>query len=221
MGELINRPSINQDWISLIFFCNLIIIFGLHYSDTNRFRDLMKFYSSNIYFSKYISDRNLTFKGSFNILSSFLVFYTLSNLLMWGIKQVSDSIFYPFEFYYVLFCVVLFGLFRFIIVQFVMKQINQVNKINIYHFKSFTHATQFSILFIFILFFNNYSGISSKITLGVIASLSLLWLTLQTSILFSFIKSYPRDLFYLIFYLCAVKIAPWFWFYYMIIQPRL
>jgi hypothetical protein len=44
---------------------------------------------------------------------------------------------------------------------------------------------------------------------------------LQTSILFSFIKSYPRDLFYLIFYLCAVKIAPWFWFYYMIIQPRL
>jgi len=86
MGELINRPSINQDWISLIFFCNLIIIFGLHYSDTNRFRDLMKFYSSNIYFSRYISDRNLTFKGSFNILSSFLVFLHFKQSLNVGNK---------------------------------------------------------------------------------------------------------------------------------------
>ena len=42
MGDWIYRTSVDQDWISLIFFINLILVVGLNYSETNRFRDILK-----------------------------------------------------------------------------------------------------------------------------------------------------------------------------------
>ena len=62
MGEWIYRASIDQDWISLIFFFNLLLVVGLHYFEASRFWDLLKFYSSSIYISKYTTNRNFRFK---------------------------------------------------------------------------------------------------------------------------------------------------------------
>ena len=90
MGDWIYRTSVDQDWISLIFFINLILVVGLNYSETNRFRDILKVHLSSIYISKYTSDRNLTFRDSFNILSAALTITSLSLLITWFMTEVFD-----------------------------------------------------------------------------------------------------------------------------------
>ena len=144
MGDWIYRTSVDQDWISLIFFINLILVLGLNYSETNRFRDILKVHLSSIYISKYTSDRNLTFRDSFNILSAALTITSLSLLITWFMTEVFDSVLFAFEFYYILLGITFLGLIRFITVRFVLKQMNMLNKINIYQFRGFTHNTQFS-----------------------------------------------------------------------------
>ena len=221
MGDWIYRTSVDQDWISLIFFINLILVVGLNYSETNIFRDILKVHLSSIYISKYTSDRNLTFRDSFNILSAALTITSLSLLITWFMTEVFDSVLFAFEFYYILLGITFLGLIRFITVRFVLKQMNMLNKINIYQFRGFTHNTQFSIFLFILLFIGHYAALSPGIIIGFLILLILLWAILQARILLSFIKSNPKDIFYLIFYLCTIKMAPWLWLYFMIIESRL
>jgi hypothetical protein len=221
MGEWIYRASIDQDWISLIFFFNLLLVVGLHYFEASRFWDLLKFYSSNIYISKYTTDRNLSFQGAFNTLSALLIFSSVSLLILWGIKETSGAELYAFEFYYILFAIIFFGWIRFMFVQFVLKQMNMLNKINSYHFRAFTHNTQFSLFLSILLFIGHYTHLAPEIITVFLFMLFLIWGILQAGILLSFIKSNPKDIFYLIFYLCTVKIAPWLWLYFLIIETRM
>ena len=102
MGECIYRTSVEQDLVSLFYFINLVFIVGLHFSEPNRFWDLLKSFSSTIYFSKYSTDQNLTFRGFFNLFSGLLILSNLSLLLKLGIEEISKNPLYAFEFYYIL-----------------------------------------------------------------------------------------------------------------------
>ena len=221
MGEWIYRTSVEQDWISLFYFINLVFIVGLHFSEPNRFWDLLKSFSSTIYFSKYSTDQNLTFRGFFNLFSGLLILSNLSLLLKLGIEEISKNPLYAFEFYYILLGIAFIVLLRFIGIQFILRQIDKLNKINIYHFKAFTQNTQFSLLLFLLLFIKHYTSLSIEVILGLLILLFLLWLFMQVRILLSFIIINPKQIFYLIFYLCTVKLAPWFWLYFFIIETRL
>ena len=89
MGEWIYRTSAEQDWISLFYFINLVFIVGLHFSEPNRFWDLLKSFSSTIYISKYNTDQNLRFRGFFNLFSGLLILSNLGLLLKLGIEEIS------------------------------------------------------------------------------------------------------------------------------------
>jgi hypothetical protein len=142
-------------------------------------------------------------------------------LILWGIKETSGTELYAFEFYYILFAIIFFGWIRFMFVQFVLKQMNMLNKINSYHFRAFTHNTQFSLFLSTLLFIGHYTHLAPEIITVFLFMLFLIWGILQAGILLSFIKSNPKDIFYLIFYLCTVKIAPWLWLYFLIIETRM
>ena len=221
MGEWIYRTSAEQDWISLFYFINLVFIVGLHFSEPNRFWDLLKSFSSTIYISKYNTDQNLRFRGFFNLFSGLLILSNLGLLLKLGIEEISKNTLYAFEFYYILSGIVFTVVIRFIGVQFILRQIDKLNKIKIYPFRAFIQNTRFSLLLFLLFFIKHYTSISIEVTLGLLILLFLLWLFIQVRILFSFIIINPKQIFYLIFYLCMIKIAPWFWLYFFIIETRL
>ena len=56
MGELIYKTNVHQDWISIFFFINLFLIVVLHYINPSRFIDIIKVFSSRVYFGKYAKD---------------------------------------------------------------------------------------------------------------------------------------------------------------------
>ncbi len=143
MGEWIYRTSAEQDWISLFYFINLVFIVGLHFSEPNRFWDLLKSFSSTIYISKYNTDQNLRFRGFFNLFSGLLILSNLGLLLKLGIEEISKNTLYAFEFYYILLGIVFTVVIRFIGVQFILRQIDKLNKIKIYHFRAFIQIHDF------------------------------------------------------------------------------
>ncbi len=222
MGELIYKTNIHQDWISLIFLFNLILFLMLNYFNHERFIDILRIFSSSLYTGKYANDLNYNYLERFNFVSFLLIANTMGLFLL----SINNYIFNPIvngnEFYYYL--IVFFSIitFRFFINQFILGYLKLIDIVNIFFFKSFTNNTRTAFFLLILLFINHYS--KDAYFLQLLAPLIIilgLWLFNQLKIIFSFIKSQPSNLFYLIFYLCNIKIAPWMWLYILFLETRL
>ena len=221
MGELIYKTNIHQDWISLIFLFNLILFVMLNHFNHERFVDILRIFSSNLYTGKYANDLNYNYLERFNFVSFLLIANTMGLFLL----SINNYIFNPIvkgnEFYYL---AVFFSIitFRFFINQFILRYLKLINIINIFLFKSFTNNTRTAFFLLILLFIYHYT--KDAYFLQLLAPLIIilgLWLFNQLKIIFSFIKSQPSNLFYLIFYLCNIKIAPWMWLYILFLETRL
>jgi hypothetical protein len=222
MGELIYNTNIHQDWISLIFLFNLILFVMLNYTNHDRFVDILRIFSSSLYIGKYANDHNYNYLERFNFVSFLFIANTMGLFLL----CVNNYIFIPIidgiEFYYYL--VVLFSIIsiRFFISQFILRSLKLINIINIFLFKSFTNNTQTAFFLFILLFIIHYTKDTYLFHLLILLIIILgFWLFNQLKIILSFIKSQPGNLFYLIFYLCNIKIAPWIWLYILFLQTRL
>ena len=222
MGELIYNTNIHQDWISLIFLFNLSLFVMLNYINHDRFVDILRIFSSSLYIGKYANDHNYNYLERFNFVSFLFIANTMGLFLL----CVNNYIFIPIidgiKFYYYL--AVLFSIIsiRFFISQFILKSLKLINIINIFLFKSFTNNTQTAFFLFILLFIIHYTKDTYLFYLLVLLIINLgFWLFNQLKIILSFIKSQPGNLFYLIFYLCNIKIAPWMWLYILFLETRL
>ena len=222
MGELIYNTNIHQDWISLIFFFNLILFVILNYINHERFVDILRIFSSSLYIGKYANDLNYNYLERFNFVSFLLIANTMGLFLLSINNYIFNPIINGIEFYYYL--AVFFSIitFRFFINQFILRYLKLINIINIFLFKSFTNNTRTAFFLLILLFIDHYTKNTYFLQLLVPLIIILgLWLFNQLKIIFSFIKSQPSNLFYLIFYLCNIKIAPWMWLYILFLETRL
>ena len=222
MGELIYNTNIHQDWISLIFLFNLILFVMLNYINHERFLDILRIFSSSLYIGKYANDHNYNYLERFNFVSFLFIANTMGLFLL----CVNNYIFIPIvdgiKFYYYL--AVLFSIIsiRFFISQFILRSLKLINIINIFLFKSFTNNTQTAFFLFILLFIIHYTKDTYLFYLLVLLIINLgFWLFNQLKIILSFIKSQPGNVFYLIFYLCNIKIAPWMWLYILFLETRL
>jgi len=222
MGELIYNTNIHQDWISLIFLFNLSLFVMLNYINHDRFVDILRIFSSSLYIGKYANDHNYNYLERFNFVSFLFIANTMGLFLL----CVNNYIFIPIidgiKFYYYL--AVLFSIIsiRFFISQFILRSLKLINIINIFLFKSFTNNTQTAFFLFILLFIIHYTKDTYLFYLLVLLIIILgFWLFNQLKIILSFIKSQPGNLFYLIFYLCNIKIAPWMWLYILFLETRL
>ena len=222
MGELIYNTNIHQDWISLIFLFNLSLFVMLNYINHDRFVDILRIFSSSLYIGKYANDHNYNYLERFNFVSFLFIANTMGLFLL----CVNNYIFIPIidgiKFYYYL--AVLFSIIsiRFFISQFILKSLKLINIINVFLFKSFTNNTQTAFFLFILLFIIHYTKDTYLFYLLVLLIIILgFWLFNQLKIILSFIKSQPGNLFYLIFYLCNIKIAPWMWLYILFLETRL
>ena len=222
MGELIYNTNIHQDWISLIFLFNLILFVMLNYINHERFLDILRIFSSSLYIGKYANDHNYNYLERFNFVSFLFIVNTVGLFLL----RINNYIFNPIdnaiEFYYYLATIFSIIIIRFFINQFILRYLKLINIINIFLFKSFTNNTQTAFFLLILLFIDRYTidAFFSQLLTLLIVILGL-WLFNQLKIIFSFIKSQPSNLFYLIFYLCNIKIAPWMWLYILFLETRL
>ena len=222
MGELIYNTNIHQDWISLIFLFNLILFVMLNYINHERFLDILRIFSSSLYIGKHANDHNYNYLERFNFVSFLFIVNTVGLFLL----RINNYIFNPIdnaiEFYYYLATIFSIIIIRFFINQFILRYLKLINIINIFLFKSFTNNTRTAFFLLILLFIDRYTidAFFSQLLTLLIVILGL-WLFNQLKIIFSFIKSQPSNLFYLIFYLCNIKIAPWMWLYILFLETRL
>ncbi len=221
MGEWIFRNSTNQDWISLVFFVNLILVFALFQFDPTRTKRLLKFYASDIYVSKYNNDKNLNFLSPFNLLSFLILINTLCLFFLSLSKFNFNSIQFSFEYYYLFLMLLVFISIRYLLVWFTMKQMGLLRALKPLLFKSFSHHIQFALTLFLFLLVSYFSPISLELFLGIFILVGGGWCFYQFRILFSLFHSRPKDVLYIILYLCTLKLIPWYWFYIFTIEPRL
>ena len=221
MGELIFKNNIHQDWISLIFFINLLFISWMFFLDPLRLRGLIKFYATDFYISKFISEKKLNYLSPFNLLSFFIIvsaiclyIFTLSNFSNRLIK-------FSFEYYYLMISLFVFLSLRFFLIQSILNQIKSIKKSKLLNFKSFTHHVQFSIILTIFLFFNTYNSYSKHIFISISGCIGVCWFYYQIKMLISLFRPNPKEFLYIILYLCTLKIIPWYWFYVFIIDKKL
>ena len=221
MGEWIYRNGADQDWISLIFFANLLFVIGMINLDPARVKRLLKFYASDIYMSKHSNEKNLNFLSPFNLLSLLVLLNTLCLFLLSLSKFELPIIEFAFEYYYLFFVCLLFIGIRYVLVWFTMKQMGLERTLKPWLFKSFTHHTQFAVFLFLFLLLSYYTTISKPFFLGVFVVVVGLWFLYQSRNLFTLFRSRPQDVLYIILYLCTLKLIPWYWFYIFAIEPRL
>ena len=221
MEELIYRTNVNQDWINLIFLTNLLLLVALFYLDSTRLNRLIRFYDTNIYVSKHITEKNLNYLSPFNFICFIIILNTFCLFFLVFSSSKNQYVEFAFEYYYLFFALMLFFILRFLFVQFLFKQLDLLKKMKPLFFKSFTHHTQFALFFLGFLFFSYYAKPPDIVLISFSVLIVSLWFFYQSRIIISLFRSRPRDVIYIILYLCSLKIIPWYWFYFFTIESRL
>ena len=220
MGELVYRSNVHQDWVSLIFLINLLLVSALYYLDPVRLRRLIRFYATTLYISKHSSEKNLNFLSPFNLVSFLIVINSLCLFFLSFSSQINKPIVFAFEYYYLLVGLFIFLSLRFFFIKFIVGQLRLLRALKLSYFRSFTHHVQFALLFLIILFIDFYANLPTSISIVIFLFLGSLWFIYQARIIISIFNSRPRDVVYIFIYLCTLKTIPWYWFYKLLIESE-
>ena len=221
MGELILRNNTQQEWVSIIFFLNLLFVSIIFFLDPVRLKRMIKVYATDIYTSKYASERDLNYLSTYNLLSFSLILNTLCLFIFLFFNYSSEVVKFDSKYYYLIIVLFIFFGIRFLLVKILIGEIVGIMKLKSLFFKSFTHHVQFSLILFFVLFFNFYSSLSNIIFIWITAFVGVMWFFYQSRVIISVFHSKPRELLYIILYLCTLKIIPWYWFYFFVIELKL
>lgn len=221
MEDWIYKADLRADWMSLIFFINSIIILLMYRLASNRFIGLLNLFNMHHYFGKFSHEKELNYSSYFNILSYLLITSSLAMAYFSLSHYFPYTLNYSFEFVFLFMGLLVILSLRFYLFQFIAKQLGFLNPIAPLIYKNFSYATQLAIYLTALLFFKNYSILPAMLFEGIIFLLFTLWLIQQFRIIFPFFRAHLRDGIYIILYLCAFKIAPWIWIYFMSIETQL
>lgn len=221
MGELILRNNTQQEWVSIIFFLNLLIVSSIFFLNPNRVKRMIKFYATDFYISKYTSERNLNYLSVYNLLSFLLILNTLCLFIFSFFNYSSKVAKFDTRYYYLIIVLFIFFGIRFLLLKIVAGLIGEIMELKSLFFKSFTHHVQFSLILFIVLFLNFYSSLSNITFIWVTSFIGLMWFFYQSRVIVSVFRSKPRELIYIILYLCTLKIIPWYWLYFFVIGFKL
>ena len=221
MGELILRNNTQQEWVSIIFFLNLLIVSSIFFLNPNRVKRMIKFYATDFYISKYTSERNLNYLSVYNLLSFLLILNTLCLFIFSFFNYSSKVAKFDTRYYYLIIVLFIFFGIRFLLLKIVAGLIGEIMELKSLFFKSFTHHVQFSLILFIVMFLNIHSSLSNVTFIWITTLIGLMWFFYQSRVIVSVFRSKPRELIYIILYLCTLKIIPWYWLYFFVIELKL
>ena len=211
MNEWLPRAIVNQDGISLFFFINLLVLLRLHHTTP---RGLIGQLKKLILKSPPVLESNIVFFDFFHI-GSFIV--VTSSLSLWFLT-FSEHV-YPkvslelIDLYFFMVVLFIFLVIRALIVRFVLKKLNLWKGKRNYFYLTLKIHFYCSILMLVVLAFYYY-GFQNFLFFSVTSScVVILWFVFQVRFIFEYLNSHQREIFYIIFYICTLKFAPWLWIY--------
>ena len=221
MEELIYRNDLNQDWISFIFFINLIILTAIFKINPPRFRSIILFHSTDIYIKRFSNEKKFNMISAYNILCFIITISTLCLFLILLLEYNYKTLLFAFEYYYLFSLLILMLSSRYIFIQFLINQLKINHNYRIGILKNFINNFRFALFYLIFLLIVNYVEIPNRQFLLFTLCYLIIWIFYQFRILILLFKSNPQQILYIIIYLCTLRLLPWYWFYILILEPWL
>ena len=221
MEELIYRNNLNQDWISFIFFTNLIILTVIFKIHPPRFRSIILFHSTEIYIKRFSNEKKFNMISAYNILCFIIIISTLCLFLILLLEYNYKTLLFAFEYYYLFSSLILMLSSRYIFIQFLINQLKINHNYRIGILKNFINNFRFALFYLIFLLIVNFVEIQNRQFLLFTLCYLIIWIFYKFRILILLFKSNPQQILYIIIYLCTLRLLPWYWFYVLILEPWL
>ena len=221
MEELIYRNNLNQDWISFIFFINLIILSVIFKINPPRLRSIILFHSTDILIKRFSNEKKFNMISAYNILCFITIISTLCLFIILLFEYNYKTLLFSFEYYYLFSLLILIFSSRYIFIQFLINQLKINYNYRISILKNFINNFRFALFYLIFLLIVNYVEIQNKQFLLFTLCYLIIWIFYQFRILILLFKSNPQQILYIIIYLCTLRLLPWYWFYVLILEPWL
>lgn len=212
MDFWIERYVENQNWIRILFIVYIVIILCLKLIDPVQFNFFIKIVNYNQYIRRYVIDRKLNFINIFYLLILILIVISFSFFIV----IYNNTFFYTeielYRYFKNFFILISFIIARFFILNILNDYLNLFKDYKLYIFKILIFYSYLSIIFMASLSFIYFKETISPNILRFLIFFSLACiLSFNVILLKNQIKYFPKNTLYLFYYLCAFKIAPWFW----------
>ena len=221
MEELIYRNNLNQDWISFIFFINLIILSVIFKINPPRLRSIILFHSTDIFIKRFSNEKKFNMISAYNILCFITIISTLCLFIILLFEYNYKTLLFSFEYYYLFSLLILIFSSRYIFIQFLINQLKINYNYRISILKNFINNFRFALFYLIFLLIVNYVEIPNRQFLLFTLYYLIIWIFYQFRILILLFKSNPQQILYIIIYLCTLRLLPWYWFYVLILEPWL
>ena len=221
MEELIYRNNLNQDWISFIFFINLIILSVIFKINPPRLRSIILFHSTDILIKRFSNEKKFNMISAYNILCFITIISTLCLFIILLFEYNYKTLLFSFEYYYLFSSLILMLSSRYIFIQFLINQLKINYNYRISILKNFINNFRFALFYLIFLLIVNYVEIPNRQFLLFTLYYLIIWIFYQFRILILLFKSNPQQILYIIIYLCTLRLLPWYWFYVLILEPWL
>ena len=206
---LLNK--VHQDWISILMFCNLMLLSFTKWRYDRKFTSFFKSIDPSIYFNNYGNNFffNRFFGASILVFSianiSLYLIFILNSLDLIELNIISFLIFFSF--------LLLIGFLSYFL-NLILGQILAVKRETLaYIFNNLRFVFRLSI-FIFIILVIHYYYFDTFIFLSTTSLCVFLFYFLYSIvIIYKFLRNLDKGKLYFILYLCTLKITPWVFMY--------
>ena len=209
-----------EDWISLVFLFNFILFVILN----NRYKNSSRgFIYGLISGRKQLLLKNDSKKSAYRLfeIGAFITItsslYLLFYFLLISFKNVALS---AADRIYVFIIILIILIARYLIVSLIAMLLDKSEEIKILIFKIYSNTYLISIVILAFLSIYYFTLPSELILYGFSFFVLVLWISTQMYKYYQFLKNNIKDVLYLIFYLCTLKVAPWLWVY-KLVETRL
>ena len=214
------RNLSNEDWITLLYFFNLLILVGMHQSQKLQFEKFIRFFQLEYYFAHYAAENSLKLFHPFYI-GSFLLLLSGYGLWAYSVLEAFNFNLNPNYFYYGVGIVGLLFIIRFVFIRLLLPFFKDKDLISLALYRSFTYNTAIAIITLASLLLYRF-WLRDPIVLWTISYVLIaVWLIVQVIAIRFFLRFRAASFLYLIFYLCAFRIGPWLWLYEMLLADSL
>ena len=207
--------KVHQDWISILMFCNLMLLSFTKWRYDRKFTSFFKSIDPSVYFNNYGNNFffNRFFGASILVFSisniSLCLIFILNSLDLIELNIISFLIFFSF--------LLLVGFLSYF-VNLILGQILAVKRETLaYIFNNLRFLFRLSIFIFIILVIHYYYFFDTFIFLITTSLCVFLFYFLNSFvIIYKFLRNLDKGKLYFILYLCTLKITPWVFIYWFI-----
>ena len=207
--------STHQDWISILIFCNLILLSYTKWRYDRKFTSFFKSIDPSVYFNNY--GNNFFFSRFFG--ASILIFsvVNISLYLVFILSSKSLIKMDIFSFSTLFTFLLSIGFLSYLINSFLGRILSVKKQTLVYSFSNLRFLFRVSIFIYIILIVHHFYFFKKFLFLEItFFSIIIFYYLYSILIIYKFLGNINRGKFYFICYLCTLKITPWVFIYWFI-----